>query len=295
MSLSTSVLSHKSNTQGKEVLVDVFHITDIPNAMRQMGWEVAPQLMEHWFSIKPAFEFNDSNKKNLILNDPRMLNSSQFNTSIVKMDWAMKNSEVSVKMKELYKEWNSQGGIERLKTLLKNAGWNGGNCVFLGRNKNVINLDATAQVNYRRVGGFFDTIDDWYGAIGNATLKIAVSGFTTTFDGEPYFLVESVGFYLKDTYDFLSDKKWTKFGLAEPLGIWSKSGVLDKAKSVLYIDSYTKGAFGYLAREFSGYVPVTNSDFRAWQKKHNAGGDYIVFSDVLWLKPSENNKLIKLS
>ncbi len=294
MSVSTSVLSHKSNTQGKEVLVDVFHITDIPNAMRQMGWDIAPKLMEHWFSIKPAFEFSIQNKKSMMANDARRLDVTQYNKSIVKMSWAIKNPDVSEKITELNGAWNSTNGIRRLKTLLINAGWDGKNTVFLGRSKDVLDLDATSQVNVRPVGGFFDTIDDWYGAIGNATLKIAVSGFTTTFDGEPYFLVESVGFYLKDTYDFLSDKKWTTFGLSEPLGIWSKSGVLDKAKSVLYIDSYTKGLFGYLAREFSGYVPVTNDDFRAWQKKHNAGGDYIVFSDVLWLKPLDSNRLIKL-
>lgn len=210
------------------------------------------------------------------------------------MSWIIKNPEVSEKIAELNGSWNSVNGIRRLKKLLINAGWDGKNCVFLGRNKDVLDLGATSQVNIISVGVFFDTVDDWYGAIGNATLKIAVSGFTTTFDGEPYFIVESVGFYLKDTYDFLSDEKWTKFSLSELLGIWSQSGVLDKAKSVLYIDSYTKGAFGYLARNFSVYVPVSNDDFRLWQKKHNTGGDFIVFSDVLWLKPLSSNKLIKL-
>ncbi|EPT4026179.1 DUF6402 family protein, partial [Enterobacter roggenkampii] len=29
----------------------------IPDAMREMGWEMAPKLMEHWFEISPAFIF----------------------------------------------------------------------------------------------------------------------------------------------------------------------------------------------------------------------------------------------
>ncbi|PSV26389.1 hypothetical protein C9J38_12475 [Photobacterium sp. GB-210] len=183
---------------------------------------------------------------------------------------------------------------DQLKARLRMHGWDGKNNVFLRRSEDVLEIDATSQVNIRTIGSLLDTIDDWYGAIGNATLKLAVSGFTTTFDNEPYFIVEKIGFYLKDTYDFLSDSKWTKFGLSEPLGIWSKSGTLDKAKASIYISSYTQGLFGLLAREFSDYVPVENDDFRSWQKKHNSGGDYIVFSDIIWMEPLNKDKSVKL-
>ena len=40
--------------------------------------------------------------------------------------------------------------------------------------------------------------------------------------------------------------------------------------------------------------PIFNSDFRGWQEKHNAGGDFIVFSDVLWLDPLPHQKVIYL-
>lgn len=42
------------------------------------------------------------------------------------------------------------------------------------------------------------------------------------------------------------------------------------------------------------FVPVFNSDFREWQKKHNTGGDYIVFSDVLWTPPLDKDRVIEL-
>ncbi|HIF9499258.1 TPA: DUF6402 family protein [Photobacterium damselae] len=293
MSVSTSVLSHKSNTQGKEVLVDVFHITDIPNAMRKMGWEVAPQLMEYWFNNE-LNEFTQESKLKMFEGDARTIPVKLVNTFIVKMEWARNYTQVKNGIDYLIEHWDSPAGIKQLKKRLKQAGWDGKNTIFLGRNESVIVQDACYQINFKSIGGFFDEINDWYGAIGNANLKVTVQGFSTIFDNKAFFVVEKIGFYLKDTYDFLSDKKWTKFGLSEPLGIWSESGILDKAKSALYIDSYTKGLFGYLAREFSGYVPVTNSDFRSWQKKHNAGGDYIVFSDIYWLDPLPNQKLIEL-
>ena len=295
MPVSTSKLSSKDNTKGKDVEVDVFHITDIPDAMRNMGWDVAPQLMDHWFSIKPSFVFNSDSKKKILKRDARNLTSSQYNKDIVKMDWAIKYHQVKDGIDFLMKNWNSEAGIKQLKNRLKQAKWDGSNCVFLGRSKDVMDIDATAQVNFKPIGDLLDTINDWYGAIGNANLKVAVSGFTTTFDNEPYFIVEKMGFYLKDTYDFLSDSKWTKFGLSEPLGIRSKSGTLDKAKASIYINSYSQGLFGFLARKFSGYVPVENDDFRSWQKKHNLGGDYIVFSDVFWMQPLDSQRMIKLS
>ncbi|WP_338111607.1 DUF6402 family protein [Rosenbergiella australiborealis] len=101
-------------------------------------------------------------------------------------------------------------------------------------------------------------------------------------------MVESVGYYLKDTYDFIDN------GYPEPLGIWSKDRTLSKAESSVYLSSYLSGFWGLLFRKFSGFVPVFNEYFRKWQKKHNSGGDYIVFSDVYWTEPLPNKKVIKL-
>ena len=34
--------------------------------------------------------------------------------------------------------------------------------------------------------------------------------------------------------------------------------------------------------DFEGFVAVYNRDFRRWQKVHNSGGDFVVYSDVKW-------------
>ena len=41
-----------------------------------------------------------------------------------------------------------------------------------------------------------------------------------------------------------------------------------------------------LANVFPGFVPTKNSDFRRWQNQRNEGGDFFVFSDVMWMAPN---------
>ena len=31
-------------------------------------------------------------------------------------------------------------------------------------------------------------------------------------------------------------------------------------------------------------MPLYNDDFRRWQKAHNAGGDFVVYSDIKWYR-----------
>ena len=294
MAVATSKTSPQNNTVGKLINFEVFHIDQIPDAMRKMGWEVSAQMMEHWFSISPALKMNEKQKTDYITRDPRELPSSIVNNSIIKMKWALDFLQPQEAIQYLSLNWNNPAGVNLLQDRLKNSGWNGKNSIRIGDSNDSLELEATAQVNVRRVGGFLDTLNDWYGAIGNAQVKIAVRGYTQTKEGKNFFIVEKLGFYIKDTYDFLSATRWSAWRGSEPLGIWSKNRVLNKAESILYMESYTLMQYGYLARKFSGYVPVFNSDFREWQDKHNAGGDYIVYSDVYWTLPINGQTSIEI-
>lgn len=288
MTVATVRLSPSANTKGQDVKVDIFHLDQLPDAMESMGWKVAPQLMRHWFSISPAYRLTLEIKNKLVEGDARSIPEDRVNDTIVKMAWA--RPFIEDKLQELMATWNSFAGIKLLSKRLVRAGYSPNLCVPLGVSNSARVLDATAQVNTIKVGGLLDTIDDWYGAIGNASLKLAVSGYSGSHQNRAAFFVERVGVYLKDTYDFVDDKKY----VSEPLGIWSKNRVLTKAESALYLDSYFAGAFGMLARKWSGFIPVFNSDFRDWQDKHNTGGDFIVFSDVLWLDPLPHQRVIYL-
>lgn len=292
MTVATAKLSPSANTKGQDVKVDIFHLDQLPDAMERMGWKVAPQLMRHWFSLRPAYKFTRDIKDQLIAGDARLIPNERVNDTIVKMAWA--RPFIEDKLQEKMKTWNSSAGIKLLRERLLRAGYSPNLCVPLGMSDSARVLDATAQVNIIDVGGLFDTIDDWYGAIGNASLKFAVRGYSDIHQKRPAFFVERVGVYLKDTYDFVDKNPIT----SEPLGIWSKNRVLTKAESGLYLAAYNAatalGAYGVLAHNWSGFVPVFNSNFRDWQDKHNAGGDFIVFSDVLWLDPLPHQRIIYL-
>ena len=289
MTVSSTTTTKEREQQEKKVSVEFFHIDMIPDAMRNMGWEMAPKLMEHWFEISPAFAFTTESKRSSLDEDARNLPLTQVSTEIIKMSWAMKFEQVSAGIEELTGRWKSTKGIARLKNLLLNKGDFNKNVVSLGYTDDVMELDRTSQVNLIPIGSKLDTINDWYGAMGDSNLKVCIRGMTQTRQEKTFFIVDKLGFYLKDTYDFVDEGN-----SSEPLGVWSKDRILNKEETGIYMSTYLSGLWGHLVRNFSGFVPVFNKDFRKWQRKHDSGGDYIVFSDVLWLSPRESDKEIPL-
>ncbi|QWZ47941.1 DUF6402 family protein [Enterobacter bugandensis] len=293
MAVSSKTTTKEPEQQEKKVSVEFFHIDMIPDAMRNMGWEMAPKLMEHWFSISPAYSFDKSSKNEFLDSDARILSSSIVNDKVITMAWAIQFEQVAAGIQLLKKNWNTIKSRNVLRKRLVELGCDTKSFSTIGMTNDVKILDSTAQVNFQRIGNKTDTINDWYGAVGNANLKVCIRGSVISANEKLSVHVDALGFYLKDTYDFLDDDK---FGIDIPecLGVWGKSRVLNKTETASYMTSYTSGGFGILVRQYSGFVPVFNSDFRKWQEKHGKGGDYIVFSDVLWVYPLDKDKVIDL-
>lgn len=66
------------------------------------------------------------------------------------------------------------------------------------------------------------------------------------------------------------------------LSVWGgESRILDKIETASYMTSYTSGVFGVLARQYSGFVPIFNSDFRKWQKSWKGWGLYCFFRYIM--------------
>ncbi|MBL5965532.1 hypothetical protein I7V30_09685 [Lelliottia amnigena] len=288
MAQATTTTSDDKEKQEQKVEVEFFHIDMIPDAMDKMKWPVAAKLMRHWFNAKPALAFTVKTKDQYQNEKAQDIPEGVVNCDIVKMTWAIQFEQVIKGIAYLSGTWDSPKGRELLKKRLSQKGDYLKNNVSIGYTDDIRELEDTAQVNVTLIGKKTDTVNEWYGAIGNVNLKLCVRGKTESRNEGAFFIVESVGYYLKDTYDFIDD------GYPEPLGVWSKDRILSKAESSVYISSYLSGVWGRLARQFSGFVPVFNEDFRKWQGKHNTGGDYIVFSDVYWTEPLPHKKVIKL-
>ncbi|MBD2786228.1 hypothetical protein ID858_16275 [Xenorhabdus sp. DI] len=280
-----AIYSTKTVKGGKvtEIEVDVFMLNELPDAMEMMGWEMAPKLMRHWFNTEPVFAFKDAEEKTKYAVKMNSVDIPKeiINDSIVKMAWAINYTQVRALIEELHYMWASPLGIKLLKKRLSKS-----KDKRIGYTDSAIELDTYAQVNAREIGSMTDTIDDYYGAIGKATIKLAVRGYVETRNSKDVFVTELVGIYLKDSYDFVTK--------GEFLGVWHKNGVLSKMKTLAYLPRYDKGLWRELAGEFSGCVPIYNDDFRAWQRKHKKGGDFIVFSDVLWMPPLPAHRIIEL-
>jgi hypothetical protein len=258
--LKTVLTTPSTQTQGVRVDVQVVHLSDIPGAMESMGWKVSAQLMRRWFSVKPAWAMPQEWRSGQDINYPE-LPASQVDDQIVKMKWALGFDRVVSAFEDLCQNWNSAEGLKQLRTRLEVAGWKPGAAFRLGAgSRSAKELDLTCQVNRRSVGDSIDTLDDFYGAIFRATLKLAVVGKTSRslLSKRDLLEIEKIGVYLRDTYDFNAD--WfddAVFGL----GVWSKRRVLSKKEML----TYKATPAPLLARAFSGFVPARNGDFRRWQ------------------------------
>ncbi|MCY1432101.1 hypothetical protein D9M71_480880 [compost metagenome] len=201
---------------------------------------------------------------------------------IVKMDWAMKFQRCREAVEEAESRLTTVNGIERLKDLLKKAGWMGEHSFELGfYNMSALQMDAFSQVNFSEFGGTLDVLDDMYGALGFATLKIGVVGKVFSKENPDtkklryFFRVEHLGFYIRDYYDFTGPQY---------LGTWTEDRVLTKTETVF---SMTAHGQVILRLKDGPFAAVTNSDFREYRDKNGKGGDFIIYSDVLWRKQDQ--------
>jgi hypothetical protein len=249
--------------------ISKFEVSDIPNAMDIMGWKTASALMKRWFNSKlPSYTWNIERKKSIYSGLATKLNTMDYNDTIVKMSWATKFSVTQQAMKKIVLHIDNENAKEELRIKLSLQGWKYSKAdIHLIAPKNVREFDTfnQCQIEKININPLKDTIDEFFGALANCTLKVGVVGKTTKDDK---FIVEKYGLYIKDSYDFIGD--------SQPLGLWTCQKVLPKLES----GKALKGPI------YPSVAYVTNGDFNKYRLKHNQGRDFVVFSDILWVTPS---------
>lgn len=279
----------------KKVKYPVMYLNEIVGALKKMNWPVSAQMMKRWFD-NPEWEMTDRTPRNegiLFYTKLRQTNPERVDNTTITMDWARGYPQVTKAIEEMTNTWNTVKGRKRLVDLLKRAKWSPGMpwFEFGDRLGDAIVQEDNYYVNNKPFGGYWETMNDYYGAVLFANLRIALTGraFYDSATKKDYFDVKEMGFYLKDTWDFNSVG-----GEDETIGVgvWSRDRVLSKAETAQYYTMRTAAmgstvAYILFIKQFAGFVPVKNADFGRWRDKNKTGGDYYVFSDIYWVKPKE--------
>jgi hypothetical protein len=268
------VLSHQ-----EEVAAIRESIEMIPRAMRHMGWRVSAEMMERWLR-SPAWVLPDTWKSNNPP-DPRSLAPAQLDQRSVRMNWAMSNPRVRVAMEELRGKMANGPARKNLRDRVDKLLRLPGQSVRFGsQSDSAVQLDQTCQSNWVAFGGALDTMDDLYGGIGKATLKVALIGEARrdTHTGKSALRVTHAGFYIRDTYDFSGHQY---------LGEWTESGVQSKTEMIA-----TSVIDGLSFRWGKPPGHRSNYDFQTYRRLTGRGGDFVLYSDVYW---EHANLLLDLS
>ncbi|GKT15286.1 DUF6402 family protein [Acidovorax sp. SUPP2522] len=257
----------------------LFQLRDIPSVMRsRLGWPVAAALMERWFNGAPLAmpqEMKESRPPHRLI----QLGAERLDENTVSMAWALGFARVQTAMASLQAKWSSPAGIAMLKRRVEteNRGRNHQCWRFGNLSQPAKILEDTCQVNYLAFGQWSDPMDDFYGAMGEAQINVAVSGMVTPQGmGKATIEINELGFYLRDAYDFNDDNSF----ISQPLGCWGFNGVECGVRTQwsvpleeVLVNESPAAVQGYK------YI-VQNKDFRDWRAKHQRGGDFMVLSDV---------------
>jgi len=272
-------------------------LREIPDVMEhRLCWPTAAALMRRWFA-HPAHAMTRAEKEGAV--DPRTLRASWIDEALVRMDWVLGFARPRSAYAALLRGgWNTPNGRSllarriqeaRAKQRIREGEWRFGNLRLPAKV-----LDGTCQTNISSIDSHpeNDPLDDWYGAMGRATMKVATSGIVTQLSPTRCrIVVDQIGVYIRDTYDFVDGRFFS-----QPLGFWSSHGVTrDRTAGNLWFDVETldryaprnagQAAPSCTATGSAGSPPgatyrVQNKHFAEYRRTHGMGGDFTLFSDV---------------
>ncbi|HEY4294238.1 DUF6402 family protein [Luteibacter sp.] len=256
------------NPQPKEHADTIKTVESIPGAMRQMGWTVSADLMDRWLG-SPAWVLPHEMKKHQPHHRYTPENTDQ---RIVRMAWAMTHPRLKINVDELRKKMANALAKENLRERLLNSRWSAQReFAFGSRHDSAVDLEDTCQSNSLPFGEKLGLLDDMQGSLGVGSVKVALIGEATrdVRAGRLTLKVTHAGFYIRDTYDFSG---------FQFLGAWTTDRVL----------SATQMALNFPRRDMASRgTPVSathvfNRDFENYRRVTGYGGDFVVYSDVLW-------------
>lgn len=287
-----------------------YWIRNIPDTMTKLGYPVAANLQEKWFA-GAAWEMKHRVGPEAVAtmaSHPERVYTPGAGPHQVTIQWALKYPVAANAFSRLITTWNSktepssEHGKSRYDAVevaigkfVKNSVI--GNPLFFPTNGKIgpgykvefdlekiglqaPQLDALAVQNDGIAPPLTGKIDDFVAAIFRASWKLVISGdcaFTFASTGLPSLQVrvKKIGVFLRDTYDFSGPQY---------LGNWSSSGVRYGIYPFDPAIDYTKPV-KMLLEEDVQYYKVNNRSYDKFRVAYKKGGDFYLFSDVIWLNP----------
>jgi len=231
-------------------------VTDIPSIMDANRWPVAAKLLRRWLAL-PA---NSIPAKGLA------------SLEVVTMEWVLKFERAKLAYQDIFRLglWKSAAArLEIGKVLRKKKLINSQSSTAYARTAFALPLDHKDHIQYVSVGGSSldmatSSIDHLTAALARFNFHVVVHGLISGPEkagGLAQFQVSEVGVYVRDSYDF-NDAP----GEDQDLGNWD-------------LDDNSVGRTW-----MNGGTSVRNSDFRAWRSANKKGGDYLIYSDIVYTK-----------
>jgi len=292
----TTSMTPASNKTGQSANAPrKFGVSDIPAAMRKIKWPVAAALMDYWFAGKP-WPTKDGGMSPAVKRHEALAEEPYVETSIVKMSWLTGFERANKVIKVLKSSWNNAAAIKQMQDKYLPT--------FQGKAPGVypLKFDGNARVveafgyaNSRAVEfDLIDETDELRAALANFNLRVFVEGKVVVAIDRIQLFVDRIGIYVEDAYDFVDS---AGFKPSQPLGYWNFEGIADPvsanaanigmqqmqsdmARNPFASDDSANKMYKELAE--ARYYYITNSSFERYRSEHAKGGDFQVFSDVLY-------------
>ncbi|TBN36944.1 DUF6402 family protein [Pseudomonas sp. BGI-2] len=302
----TSSMTPASNKTGQSTAVRQFKITDIPDTMIKIKWPVAAALMKHWFNGKP-WPTKDGGMDDAVKRHDVFAPQEYIEESIVKMSWISGFDRANAAIKHLRGTWNSKLGLAQIK---KNVGR-----AFSAKAPGCYPLAFNGVASAAEKFGYFnnktvefeqagsDDVNELRGALANFNLRVIAEGLVVVTNKNIVFTPSRLGFYIEDAYDFndgvvlfsqiLGYWNFDKL-ITDPVEGASANMKLNYEMNTIDFNSKAEATKEqvekhradslrrYRELDSKHYMLVQNSDFREYREINKKGGDFRVYSDVLY-------------
>jgi hypothetical protein len=279
--------------------VPPFDIQDIPGAMRKIGAPLGADLMDKWFAGQLNYPPTSDDERKGINQNGVPYPPSMIDVTSVKIEWVLRFARAKSGVEKLISQLETAAARREAAKALRPYRNRQDIQPWLECQGDIVRLHKEFQFQHAPVEGTLHqklmqfvtrslynegVPDDLTCALGSFNLYAAIS--RAYFDHKnKSAIVTHVSVYVKDNFTF-TDKKNEA---SQYLGHWSRSHVaIVPAHQVAAMANI--GWLDYPVVQGNVYAkdavlyPVKNTDFRAWQHKHNRGGDFIIYTDAITLK-----------